>query len=61
MKKKGDIEIVQNTVKVAVLRGDYIRKDLICVSLYGTKPVYLLSTDCSEVKWILKHRKVFSK
>ena len=26
MKKKGDIEIVQNTVKVAVLRGDYIRK-----------------------------------
>ena len=32
-----------------------------CVSLYDTKPIYFLSTDWSEFKWIFKNREVFSK
>ena len=59
--KKTIFERVQNTVKVALLWGDSICKYLVCVSLYETKPAYLLCTDCSEAKWILKHRKVFLK
>ena len=62
VKKKGDIKIVQKTVKVLVLWGDSICKDIVCVSIYDTnKLVHFLSTDCSKVKWILKHRKIFSK
>ena len=44
LKKKGDLKILQNTVKVAVLRGDYICKDLVLVSLYDNKQVQLLYT-----------------
>ena len=43
-KEKGNIERIKNTVKVVVLRGDYICKDIIFVSLYNSKPVALGST-----------------
>ena len=36
-------------------------KDLVCVSLYDTKPVYILSNCCDGIRWIKKERKVFSK
>ena len=59
--KKSDLENVRNTVKVAVLKGDSVCKPLVCISLYDSKPVYILTTVCSEVKWIGKKRKVWHK
>ena len=46
-------------MKVAVLKGDTVCKDLVCVSLYDTKPVYLLSKACEEIKWKKKTKKVY--
>ena len=43
---------VRNTVKVAVLKGDSVCNNLVCVSLYDSKPIYLLSNACTEVKWV---------
>ena len=34
----------RNTVKVAVLEGDSIIKDLVDISFYDSKPVYFLSS-----------------
>ena len=59
--RKKELETVRNTVKVAVLQGDMVCKDLVCVSLYDTKPVYILSNCCDGIRWIKKERKVFSK
>ena len=57
---KVDLAKVRNTVKVAILKGDSVCQNLICVSLYDSKPVYLLTNACTEVKWIKKSRKVYS-
>ncbi len=55
-----DIEKVRHTVKVAIVKGDSVcNNPLVCISLYDSKPVYLLSTACSEIKWIAKKRKVW--
>lgn len=58
---KRDIENVRHTVKVAIVKGDSVCNPLVCVSLYDSKPVYLLSMVCSEVKWIAKARKIWHK
>ena len=57
---KVELAKVRNTVKVAILKGDSVCQNLICVSLYDSKPVYLLTNACGEVKWIRKIRKVYS-
>ena len=31
------------------------------MSLYDTKPVYIVSVDCEEIKWPKKNRKLFDK
>ena len=55
-----NIEKVRHTVKVAVVKGDSVCiNPLVCISLYDSKPVYLLSTACSDVNWIAKKRKVW--
>lgn len=56
---KSNLEKVRNTVKVAVLKGDEVIKDLVAVSIYDTKPVYLLSNACERVEWVSKEKKVF--
>ena len=47
--RKKELETVRNTVKVAVLQGDIVCKDLVCVLLYDTKPVYILSNFCDGI------------
>ncbi len=58
--RKTDLERVRHTVRVAVLKNDSVCKNLVCISLYDSKPVYLLSNACPEVKWIEKKKKVWS-
>ena len=57
--RKGDLEKVRHTVKAAVVKGDSVCNGLICVSIYDSKPVYILTNACSEIKWIEKSRKVW--
>jgi hypothetical protein len=59
VKRKGDLQNVRHTVKVAVLKGDDIAKDLVSISIYDTKPVYLLTSACNEISWTKKERKVY--
>lgn len=59
--KKEDQERVRNTVHAAVVKGDSVCSDLVCISVYDTKPVYILSNACTEIKWTKKERKVWSK
>ena len=58
--KKTELEEVRHTVKVAVLRGDEVCKDLVSLSVYNTKPVYLMSNQCTGVRWVEKVRKVWN-
>ena len=51
----------RNTIKVAVLEGDPLTKDLVAISFYDTKPVYFLSSVIDEVKWIVKSHEIYSK
>ena len=57
--RKGDLEKVRHTVKAAVLRGDEVCKDLVSISLYDTKPVYILSNACETISWVKKDKDVY--
>ena len=47
------------TLKAALLTGDPKRKDLVMVSLYNNKPVYLLLNACNNIQWTKKERKLW--
>ena len=51
---------VRGTVKAAVLLGDPQCPNLVASSIYDTKPVHFLSMVCTEVKWVLKLKKVYN-
>ena len=59
--RKQDLEKVRHTVRAAVVKGDSVCTNLVCISLYDTKPVYILTNCCSEIKWIKKKKKVWHK
>ena len=60
-KKKEDIIKKKWTLKVATLKGDSSMKGLVALSLYDSKPFYLISNSCEYVKWKKKKRKVYHK
>ena len=49
VKRKSDLARVRHTVKVAVLKGDSVCKYMVALSMYDTKPVYMLSMACVKV------------
>ena len=57
--RKSDLVQVRHTVKVAVLKGDAVCNDMVAVSIYDTKPVYMLSMACDKVGWVKKEKKVY--
>ena len=58
--RKSDLVQVRHTVKVAVLKGDLVCNDMVAVSIYDTKPVYMLSMmACDKVGWVKKEKKVY--
>mmetsp|Transcript_25091 Transcript_25091/g.54722 ORF Transcript_25091/g.54722 Transcript_25091/m.54722 type:complete len:1026 (-) Transcript_25091:83-3160(-) len=52
---------VRGTVKAAVLEGDPACPNLLCSSVYDTKPVHFFSMAAKELKWIVKEKWVWSK
>jgi hypothetical protein len=51
---------VRGRTKAAVLRNDPDCPDLICCSVYDTKPVHIMSTVAECVEWDEKSRRVWS-
>ena len=58
---KEDLAKTRGTVKVAKLVGDDCIQGLVAVSLYDTKPVYIMTNAIEEVKWIKKDRELYDK
>ena len=48
------------TLKAVVLTGDPKCKDIVLVSLYDAKPVYLLSNACEKIQWTKKEQKLWN-
>lgn len=49
--RKEDIVRQRWTLKVAGLEGDCQIPRLICTSLYDSKPFYMMTNACEELKW----------
>jgi hypothetical protein len=58
--RKSDLEKVRHTVKVAVLKGDSVCTDLVCVSIYDSKAVCILTNACEKIEWTPKRKKVWN-
>jgi hypothetical protein len=59
-KNRDQAEKLRGTTMAARLINSEACPDLLAVLLYDTKPVHLLSTTASEVRWMVKNRKVWS-
>ena len=55
---RGALARVRGTVKVAKLVGDEYIQGLVAISLYDTKPVYVMTNAIEQVKWIKKYREL---
>ena len=51
---------LRGTLKATVLTVDNKCKDLVVVSLYDTKPVYLLSIIWENIQWTKKEQKLWN-
>ena len=47
--------------KAAILVGNSTFPNMICTSVYNTKPVHFVSMSCENIGWVVKERKVWSK
>ena len=47
-------------LKVAKLVGETTMKYLLAISLYDVKPFYFMKNDWAEIRWIQKHRDIWS-
>ena len=59
--KKEDLAKARGTLKVSELVGNAQMKGLVAISLYDSKPVYLMTTASEEIVWVKKERKLFDK
>ena len=55
------LEMVRNTIKVAVLEGDAAIDDLVAILYYNSKPVYFLLTVVPDVSWKSCSKHIYSK
>ena len=58
--RKDELESVRGTLNVAELVGDP-SINLVAISLYDSKPVYLMSSACDQVCWRRKELKIWDK
>ena len=59
--KKKEIAKQRWTLKAACLEGDPQIPGLVCTSLYDSKPFYMMTNACEELKWVKKTREVYHK
>ena len=58
--RKDNIMSNRGTLKVKKLVGEPTIKDMVEISLYDLKPFYLMTNTWTEIRWIQKHREVWS-
>ena len=46
------------TLKVASLKGDAAMPGMVAISLYDSKPFYMISNICRHVHWVKKKKSV---
>jgi len=56
-----DLAKVRGTLKISELVGDEQMNGLVAISLYDSKPVYLMTTASEEIVWVKKKQKLFDK
>ena len=61
VKGKKNKDEVRGTVKVEVRTGDPVCPNIVCCSIYDTKPVHVLSTVAKDVEWWSVRRRVWSE
>ena len=61
MSTKEDKAEARNNLKVSKLVGTEPGVNIVIASIYDSKPVYILSNCCEEVKWIVKQKKCFQQ
>ena len=52
-------ETITGTLKGAILTGDVECPELIACLVYDSKRVHFLSTAATEIKWLIKDRKIY--
>ena len=59
--RKADLEKARGTLKAAQLVGDPKIEGLVSLSLYDSKPFYMMTMACEKVEWVLKSRKLWDR
>ena len=59
--KKADLEKARGTLKTAQLVGDPKIEGLVLLSLYDSKPFYMMTMACEKIEWVLKSRKLWDR
>ena len=59
--KKEYLVQTRGNLKVAEIVGEAKALGIISMSIYDTKPVYLMSVACEEIKWLNKDLKLVDK
>ena len=59
--RKADIEQARGTLKTAEMVGDTKCKGLLAISLFDSKPFYMMTMAYEKVEWRLKKRKLWDK
>jgi len=53
------VEAARSTVKAAVLKGDPGCPNVVAYSVYDTKPVHVVSTACTNLKWREREKLIY--
>jgi hypothetical protein len=59
-KNPNEADKLRGATKAAILKGDATCPNLICSSVYDSKPVHLMSTSAECIEWNEKARKIWS-
>jgi len=56
-KNKNECRELRGTTKAAFLQGDDTTPKLLSCSIYDTKPVHLITSANTDIKWVVKNKK----
>ena len=60
-KNKNECRELRGTTKAAFLQGDDTTPKLLSCSIYDTKPVHLITSANTDIKWVVKNKKIWDK
>ena len=60
-KTKRDRRNLRGTLKAALLKGDDTTPKILSCSIYDTKPVHIITSANTDIKWVVKSKKIWDK